>query len=205
MRGRYGALRQRPAWRESPYALSAHRGRRGHGPQRLSRLAAAAGPPRHRLTLNSTHRTQSQNTATNATHGHGLLRLGHRHRLPLPAQIKHLPQGGGDERPAVAVRARVAGDGSPIERTRSCCSRVGAARRASHPQIPRRTPSRGRGRAAGAARARREVRAALAAAVARAAAVTERGREGGGEQDTRAPCGAVAVLPHMPADSADGW
>ena len=123
-----------------------------------SRLAAAAGPPRHRLTLNSTHRTQSQNTATNATHGHGLLRLGHRHRLPLPAQIKHLPQGGGDERPAVAVRARVAGDGSPIERTRSCCSRVGAARRASHPQIPRRTPSRGRGRAAGAARARREAR-----------------------------------------------
>ena len=158
MRGRYGALRQRPAWRESPYALSAHRGRRGHGPQRLSRLAAAAGPPRHRLTLNSTHRTQSQNTATNATHGHGLLRLGHRHRLPLPAQIKHLRRGGGDERPAVAVRARVAGDGSPIERTRSCCSRVGAARRASHPQIPRRTPSRGRGRAAGAARARREAR-----------------------------------------------
>ena len=33
-----------------------------------------------------------------------------------------------------------------------------AARRASHPQIPRRTPSRGRGRAAGAARARREAR-----------------------------------------------
>ena len=67
------------------------------------------------------------------------------------------------------------------------------------------------GRRAGAARARREargarreVRAALAAAVARAAAVTERGREGGGEQDTRARC-AVAVLPHMPADSADGW
>ena len=57
------------------------------------------------------------------------------------------------------MRARVAGDGSPIERTRSCCSRVGAAaRRASHPQIPRRTPSRGRGRAAGAARARREAR-----------------------------------------------
>ena len=201
MRGRYGALR-RPAWRESPYALSAHRGRRGHGPQRLSRLAAAAGPPRHRLTLNSAHRAQSQNTATHATHGHGLLRLGHRHRLPLPAQIKHLPQGGGDERPAVAVKARVAGDGSPIERTRSCCSRVGAARQASHPQIPRRTPSRGRGRAAGAARARRE--AALAAAVARAAAVTQRGREGGGEQNTRARC-AVAVLPHMPADSADGW
>ena len=47
-------------------------------------------------------------------------------------------------------------------------------------------------------------RSALAAAVARAAAVTERGREGGGEQDTRARC-AVAVLPHMPADSADGW
>ena len=46
-----------------------------------SRLAqaAAAGPPRHRLTLNSTHRTQSQNTAPDATHGHGLLRLGHRH------------------------------------------------------------------------------------------------------------------------------
>ena len=44
----------------------------------------------------------------------------------------------------------------------------------------------------------------LAAAVARAAAVTERGREGGGEQDTRARC-AVAVLTHMPADSADGW
>ena len=123
-----------------------------------SRLAAAAGPPRHRLTLNSTHRTQSQNTATNATHGHGLLRLGHRHRLPLPAQIKHLRRGGGDERPAVAVRARVAGDGSPIERTRSCCSRVGAARRASHPQTPRRTPSRGRGRAAGTARVRREAR-----------------------------------------------
>ena len=50
----------------------------GHG-QRLSRLAAAAGPPLHRLTLNSTHRTQSQNTAPDATHGHGLLRLGHRH------------------------------------------------------------------------------------------------------------------------------
>ena len=48
----------------------------GHG-QRLSRLAAAAGPPLHRLTLNSTHRTQSQNTAPDATHGHGLLRLGH--------------------------------------------------------------------------------------------------------------------------------
>ena len=54
----------------------------GHG-QRLSRLAAAAGPPLHRLTLNSTHRTQSQNTAPDATHGHGLLRLGYRHRLPL--------------------------------------------------------------------------------------------------------------------------
>ena len=53
----------------------------------------------------------------------------------------------------------MAGDGSPIERKRSRCSRVGAAaRRASHPQIPRRTPSRGRGRAAGAARARREAR-----------------------------------------------
>lgn len=77
MRGHYGALRQRPAWRESPYALYAHRGRRGHGPQRLSRLAAAAGPPLHRLTLNSTHRTQSQNTAPDATHGHGPLRLGH--------------------------------------------------------------------------------------------------------------------------------
>ena len=78
---------------------------------------------------------------------------------PLPAQIKHLRRGGGDERPAVAGRARVAGDGSPIERKRSRCSRVGAAaRRASHPQIPRRTPSRGRGRAAGAARARREAR-----------------------------------------------
>ena len=50
----------------------------GHG-QRLSRLAAAAGPPLHRLTLNSTHRTQSQNTAPDATHGHGLLRLNHRH------------------------------------------------------------------------------------------------------------------------------
>ena len=50
----------------------------GHG-QRLSRVAAAAGPPLHRLTLNSTHRTQSQNTAPDATHGHGLLRLGHRH------------------------------------------------------------------------------------------------------------------------------
>ena len=50
----------------------------GHG-QQLSRLAAAAGPPLHRLTLNSTHRTQSQNTAPDATHGHGLLRLGHRH------------------------------------------------------------------------------------------------------------------------------
>ena len=33
-----------------------------------------------------------------------------------------------------------------------------AARRASHPQIPRRTPSRGRGRAAGTARVRREAR-----------------------------------------------
>ena len=127
MRGHYGALRQRPAWRESPYALSAHRGRRGHGPQRLSRLAAAAGPPRHRLTLNSTHRTQSQNTATNATHGHGLLRLGYRHRLPLIASALWQVFGA-------------------------------AARRASHPQTPRRTPSRGRGRAAGAARARREAR-----------------------------------------------
>ena len=53
----------------------------------------------------------------------------------------------------------MAGDGSPIERKRSRCSRVGAAaRRASHPQIPRRTPSRGRGRAAGTARVRREAR-----------------------------------------------
>jgi hypothetical protein len=84
---------------------------------------------------------------------------------PLPAQIKHLRRGGGDERPAVAVRARVVGDGSPIERKRSRCGGGGsghavgaAARRASHPQIPRRTPSRGRGRAAGAARARREAR-----------------------------------------------
>ena len=57
------------------------------------------------------------------------------------------------------------GDGSPIERKRSRCGGGGsghavgaAARRASHPQIPRRTPSRGRGRAAGAARARREAR-----------------------------------------------
>ena len=31
----------------------------GHG-QRLSRLAAAAGPPLHRLTLNSTHRTVTE-------------------------------------------------------------------------------------------------------------------------------------------------
>ena len=57
------------------------------------------------------------------------------------------------------------GDGSPIERKRSRCGGGGsghavgaAARRASHPQIPRRTPSRGRGRAAGTARVRREAR-----------------------------------------------
>ena len=111
----------------------------GHG-QRLSRVAAAAGPPLHRLTLNSTHRTQSQNTAPDATHGHGLLRLTHAPRLalrargcrlpspaPLPAQIKHLRRGGGDERPAVAVRARVVGDGSPIERKRSRCGGGGEA------------------------------------------------------------------------------
>ena len=46
---------------------------------------------------------------------------------PLPAQIKHLRRGGGDERPAVAVRARVAGDGSPIERKRSRCGGGGEA------------------------------------------------------------------------------
>lgn len=61
--------------------------------------------------------------------------------------------------PVAVASAASCPDQTPIERKRSRCSRVGAAaRRASHPQIPRRTPSRGRGRAAGAARARREAR-----------------------------------------------
>ena len=59
----------------APYSLSAQRA----GARTAALTSGSGSPPLHRLTLNSTHRTQSQNTAPDATHGHGLLRLGHRH------------------------------------------------------------------------------------------------------------------------------